>query len=114
MLTTQRPIDVHTWHPVIMLPFNADSLAKDPGFVLNDMNNNNSSKPVLIDSMDDLYHPGVPVNVIYGAHLLMTRMGRPVYFLITNHPKRLLSISRELRWTSNIRIGVQIDSPKDL
>ncbi len=111
MLTTKTPIVMKTWRPLTVSP--EDNLVLCSSEILNHPLSCSASEFVLIDSSSDLYHPDVHMKYTHSAHLQMTRTGQPNYFIITKHIDRLLLISKKLRWSANIRIGIQLDSPDD-
>lgn len=68
------------------------------------------SKVVFVNSMSDLFHPDVPVDFIKAVFSVMNNTPQHIYQVLTKRSERLLELSSELKWTSNIWMGVSVES----
>jgi len=68
------------------------------------------SKVVFVNSMSDLFHPDVPVEFIKSVFAVMNKTPQHIYQVLTKRSERLLELSTELNWTSNIWMGVSVES----
>jgi len=68
------------------------------------------SKVVFVNSMSDLFHPDVPVEFIKAVFTVMNQTPQHIYQVLTKRSERLLELSTELNWTSNIWMGVSVES----
>ncbi len=69
---------------------------------------------VFVNSTVDLFHDDVPLNFIYGAFLVMSHTRQHTYQILTKHSERLLELNSELRWESNIWMGVCVEDQEHL
>jgi len=67
-------------------------------------------KVVFVNSMSDLFHPDVPVEFIKSVFAVMNTTPQHIYQVLTKRSERLLELSDELNWTSNIWMGVSVES----
>lgn len=67
------------------------------------------SKVVFVNSMSDLFHPEVPLDFIKAVFSVMNQTPKHIYQVLTKRSERLLEVAAELRWTSNIWIGVSVE-----
>jgi len=68
------------------------------------------SKIVFVNSMSDLFHPEVPTTFIKAVFAVMNDTPQHIYQVLTKRSERLLEISTELNWTSNIWMGVSVEN----
>ncbi len=68
------------------------------------------SKVVFVNSMSDLFHPDVPLEFIKAVFLVMNQTPQHTYQVLTKRSERLLELSTELNWTSNIWMGVSVEN----
>jgi protein gp37 len=67
-------------------------------------------KVVFVNSMSDLFHPDVPTDFIKAVFAVMNKTQQHIYQVLTKRSERLLELSTELNWTSNIWMGVSVES----
>jgi protein gp37 len=67
-------------------------------------------KVVFVNSMSDLFHPDIPVEFIKSVFAVMNKTPQHIYQVLTKRSERLLELSPELNWTSNIWMGVSVES----
>ena len=67
-------------------------------------------KVVFVNSMSDLFHPNIPVEFIKSVFAVMNKTPQHIYQVLTKRSERLLELSKELNWTSNIWMGVSVES----
>jgi protein gp37 len=67
-------------------------------------------KIVFVNSMSDLFHPDVPIEFIKAVFLVMNQTSHHIYQVLTKRSERLLQLSSEVNWTSNIWMGVSVES----
>lgn len=65
---------------------------------------------VFVNSMSDLFHDDVPLEFIRRVFDVMNRCPQHVFQVLTKRSERLRDISSDLNWTSNIWIGVSVES----
>src|SRR5690606_18888617 len=70
------------------------------------------SRMVFVNSMSDLFHEEVPSEFIQAVFLVMNKTPQHTYQILTKRPDRLLTIAEKLKWTSNIWMGVSVESEK--
>lgn len=70
------------------------------------------SKIVFVNSMSDLFHPEIPDEFIKAVFAVMNNTPQHVYQVLTKRSERLLQLSKELNWTSNIWMGVSVENEK--
>ena len=67
-------------------------------------------KVVFVNSMSDLFHEEVPLDFVKTVFAVMNNTPQHVYQVLTKRSERLLKISAHLNWTSNIWMGVSVES----
>lgn len=67
---------------------------------------------IFVNSMSDLFHPDVPVEYIHRVFGVMAETPQHTYQVLTKRSQRLLELSDELRWSSNIWMGVSVESAR--
>lgn len=67
---------------------------------------------VFVNSMSDLFHEAVDSDFIQAVLRVMNRSLHHAFQVLTKRPDRALGLNRELNWTSNIWLGVSIESAR--
>jgi protein gp37 len=67
-------------------------------------------KRIFVNSMSDLYHPGVPEAYIRNVFATMTRARWHTFQVLTKRAERLSQLGRSLPWRPNIWQGVSIEN----
>lgn len=67
------------------------------------------SRRIFVNSMSDLYHPGVPDGFIRNVFATMVRAKWHTFQVLTKRAERLESLSRSLPWRANIWQGVSVE-----
>lgn len=67
-------------------------------------------KIVFVNSMSDLFHPKVPLEFIKKVFDVMNQNPQHIFQVLTKRGDRLLELSKELNWTSNIWMGVSVEN----
>ncbi|RYF26554.1 MAG: phage Gp37/Gp68 family protein [Flavobacteriales bacterium] len=65
---------------------------------------------VFVNSMSDLFHDQVPESFIRAVFNVMNNTPQHTYQVLTKRAERLLEISNNLKWTSNIWMGVSVEN----
>lgn len=65
---------------------------------------------VFVNSMSDLFHDTVPANFIHDVFDVMKRADWHRFQVLTKRSDRLLALSPELPWPSNIWMGVSVEN----
>lgn len=68
------------------------------------------SKVIFVCSMSDLFHDKVSKEFILKIFEVMNRDYWHKFLLLTKRPERLLELDKDLPWTSNILMGVTVES----
>ena len=71
-----------------------------------------SPRTVFVNSMSDLFHPGVTDEFIASVFDVMVATPRHTYQVLTKRPQRLAQLAPKLPWPSNVWIGTSIESNK--
>jgi protein gp37 len=69
-------------------------------------------KVVFVNSMSDLFHPGVPLEFIKRVFEVMNKTPQHTYQVLTKRAERLSEIHHHLTWTANIWMGVSVENEK--
>lgn len=69
---------------------------------------------VFVNSMADLFHEAVPVDYIQSVFAVMRETPQHIYQVLTKRAERLLEVSDELDWPSNVWMGVSVESEEVL
>ena len=69
-------------------------------------------KMIFVNSMSDLFHEKVPKEYINEVFKVMTKAHWHIFQVLTKRSDRLLELSLELEWPSNVWMGVSIESTK--
>ena len=67
---------------------------------------------VFINSMSDLFHEAVDSEFIHAVFQVMNRSPQHTFQVLTKRPDRALGLNSKLNWTSNIWLGVSIESER--
>lgn len=67
---------------------------------------------IFVNSMSDLFHPDVPLSYIKQVFDVMRRAHWHRFQVLTKRAERLEELSLRLEWTSNIWMGVSVESKK--
>ena len=67
------------------------------------------SKLVFVNSMSDLFHPGIPLQFIKKVFQVMNDNPQHTFQVLTKRAERLYEVHEELEWTNNIWMGVSVE-----
>lgn len=67
---------------------------------------------VFVDSMSDLFHPEVPIEFIRQVFGVMTETSQHTYQILTKRSQRLRKLASDLKWPSNVWMGVSVETDK--
>lgn len=70
------------------------------------------SKVVFVNSMSDLFHKTIPLSFIKEVFEVMNDNPQHVFQVLTKRADRLFEVSKELKWTHNIWMGVSVEDEK--
>jgi protein gp37 len=65
---------------------------------------------IFVNSMSDLFHDDIPVEFILRVFDVMHRADWHNYQILTKRSERMLELSRQLSWESNIWMGVTVEN----
>lgn len=65
---------------------------------------------IFVNSMSDLFHKDVPDDVIFKIFDTMNKATQHTFQILTKRSERLMQLSNQLNWTSNIWMGVSIEN----
>jgi len=66
---------------------------------------------IFVNSMSDLFHEEVPEDFILQVFEVMTKARQHIFQVLTKRSGRLLEIAPKLPWSSNIWVGVSVETP---
>lgn len=66
-------------------------------------------RTVFVNSMSDLFHPDVPLDVIRRIFDVMERTPQHTYQILTKRSSRLRELAPHLPWPSNVWMGVSVE-----
>ena len=69
-------------------------------------------KTIFVNSMSDLFHKDVPVKFVQQVFNVMNRAHWHTFQILTKRSKRLEKLNTKLKWTSNIWMGVSVESDR--
>ena len=69
-------------------------------------------KRIFVNSMSDLYHPGVPIDFIEGVFRTMNRARWHSFQILTKRAERIAALGDTLPWSSNIWQGVSVEDER--
>ena len=67
---------------------------------------------VFVNSMSDLFHEDVPFEFIEKVFNIMNQAAWHTFQVLTKRSKRLAELSRKLKWSPNIWMGVSVENQK--
>ena len=70
------------------------------------------SRMVFVNSMSDLFHEEVPFEFIEKVFNTMNQATWHTFQVLTKRSKRLVELSRKLKWSPNIWMGVSVENQK--
>jgi protein gp37 len=65
---------------------------------------------IFVNSMSDLFHPGVPDDYIVDVFRVMAEANQHVYQVLTKRHERLAELAHDLPWPDHIWMGVSIEN----
>jgi protein gp37 len=65
---------------------------------------------VFVNSMSDLFHPGVPLEFIQRVFAVMTQAAQHQFQVLTKRPEIALSVSDRLPWAKNVWLGTSVEN----
>jgi len=68
------------------------------------------SQTIFVNSMSDLFHKDVPVNFVHRVFNVMNQAFWHRFQVLTKRSDRLLTLSPDLPWASNIWMGVSVEN----
>jgi|ERR1039458_1678961 protein gp37 len=68
------------------------------------------SQTIFVNSMSDLFHTDVPVAFIHKMFDVMRRANWHRFQILTKRSDRLLELSRQIDWPSNVWMGVSVEN----
>ena len=71
-------------------------------------------KIVFVNSMSDLFHEKVPLEFIQRVFKVMNDNPKHIFQVLTKRADRLMELSDQLTWTSNIWMGTSVENEKVL
>ncbi len=66
-------------------------------------------KLIFVNSMSDLFHQDIPTTYIKKVFSVMNSCSHHTFQVLTKRSERLLQISKELDWSTNIWMGVSVE-----
>jgi protein gp37 len=69
-------------------------------------------RKIFVNSMSDLFHPGVPDAFILKVFETMNRATQHVFQILTKRPERVSMMAERLNWTPNIWMGTSVENMK--
>lgn len=69
-------------------------------------------KVVFVNSMSDLFHKDVPLSFIKKVFDVMNENPQHTFQVLTKRAERLKDVSKHLKWTHNIWMGVSVENEK--
>ena len=67
-------------------------------------------KTIFVNSMSDIFHEDAPENFIKDIFKVMLKADWHIFQVLTKRSERLLNMSEDLPWQSNIWMGVTVES----
>ena len=65
---------------------------------------------IFVNSMSDLFHEDVPLEFIQDIFDVMRRASWHIFQVLTKRSRRLLALNQEIRWPSNVWMGVSVEN----
>jgi protein gp37 len=69
-----------------------------------------TGRMIFVNSMSDLFHEAVPLDFIKRVFSTMNECPQHTFQVLTKRSERLLELGEHLRWSSNIWMGVSVES----
>ena len=69
---------------------------------------------IFVNSMSDLFHESIPIEVIKAIFSTMNKASWHTFQILTKRAERLVEISTQLDWTSNIWMGVSVEDASSI
>lgn len=69
-------------------------------------------RTIFVNSMSDLFHPGVPDEYIQQVFEVMREASRHRFQVLTKRSKRLAELSPQLPWPENVWMGVSVENQR--
>jgi protein gp37 len=69
-------------------------------------------KRVFVNSMSDLFHKAVPTQFIQSVFQVMNQNPQHQFQVLTKRPSRVCQLNGKVNWSSNIWLGVSIESER--
>lgn len=69
-------------------------------------------RTIFVNSMSDLFHPDIPVEYIQQVFTTMNECPQHIFQVLTKRADRLVELSSEVTWSSNIWMGVSVENQK--
>jgi protein gp37 len=67
-------------------------------------------KLIFVNSMSDLFHEGIPTDMVTRVFEVMERADQHVFQVLTKRHERLAELASTLRWPDNVWVGVSIEN----
>ncbi len=67
---------------------------------------------IFVNSMSDLFHPGVPDGFIYGVFDTMRRADWHTFQVLTKRPERAAEMAPRLPWPRNVWLGASVENQR--
>lgn len=67
-------------------------------------------RKIFVNSMSDLFHPGVPDQFIEQVFQTMNKASHHIFQVLTKRPERALQIAHKFEWTPNIWMGTSVEN----
>ena len=67
---------------------------------------------IFVNSMSDLFHEGIPDNIIIELLDIMRRNNRHIFQILTKRSERLPNINKLIEWPNNVWMGVSVENEK--
>ena len=65
---------------------------------------------IFVNSMSDLFHPGVPAEFIKKVFAVMAACPHHTFQVLTKRPERTLELAAELPWPANVWMGTSVEN----
>jgi protein gp37 len=69
---------------------------------------------IFVNSMSDLFHEAIPDSFIRDIFAVMNNCPRHTFQILTKRSRRMLRLSKELRWSKNIWLGITVEDQNNL
>jgi protein gp37 len=65
---------------------------------------------IFVNSMSDLFHPGVPIDFVHSVFDIMKRADWHIFQVLTKRSRRLKRFQHQFPWPDNVWMGVTVES----